>query len=234
VPRQPKKPQRRSSTEPGLADRAYDELRRRILEGEYQPGEATSEYQLSADLNMSRTPIREALRELAKLGLVETIPQKGVFISELTVQDIAEVFQLREVLECFAARLAAKHMTHAQRMKMSENHHYALEYAKSGEARKAYDYAVLMHKSIMEAAGNKRLTKLLDQLEDQTHRLGLLTLKSDGRLQAALEEHGQIIDRIQAGDEEGAADAMLQHLKADQNVAMAQVLPIQLPKQNVS
>ena len=82
-------------------------IKAQILDSHYSPGSLLSEGQLAADLDISRTPIREALRQLATNGLVEILPKRGVLVTRLTLQDVVEVYQLREQLECFATGLAA-------------------------------------------------------------------------------------------------------------------------------
>src|SRR5437867_830283 len=94
--------------ERGLNQQAYEEIRRRILEGEFQPSSPLSEHQLAATLQLSRTPVREAIKRLEKEGLVRSIPNRGTFIAELSAHDILEIYQIRERLESLAARIAAE------------------------------------------------------------------------------------------------------------------------------
>ncbi len=212
-------PDRRS-----LRQAAYENLRRGILESRYPPGSLLSENQLADELNISRTPIREALRDLATAGLVRILPQRGVVVSELTVQDAVEVYQIRQQLECFAARLAAERMTEPQRVGFIADHSMALAHLAAGDQRLAYDFSVMMHIRIIDMARNARLTQIMNQLADQTHRFGLLTLRN-GRAAPAIGEHGEIIAAISAQDGDLAERLMRGHLLADRDMVLSLILP---------
>jgi GntR family transcriptional regulator, rspAB operon transcriptional repressor len=183
-----------------------------------------SEAQLAADLEISRTPIREALRQLAADGLVEILPKRGVLISRLTLGDVVEVYQLREQLECFATRLASIRATPGDAALFRTDHERALASLNRGRLREAYDHSVLMHQRIMELAGNSRLRQFMQLLSDQVHRFGLLTLRH-GRAAQALEEHGTIIAALAANDGARAETLMRAHLREDRNVVLRLTLP---------
>ena len=207
-----------------LRQQAYDALRRGILDGLYPPGALLSENQLAEELEISRTPIREALRDLATAGLLRILPQRGIVVSEPTIEDAVEVYQLREQLECFAARLAAERLGQADLAGFTRDHRHALEHLAAGHDRLAYDHSILMHARIIDMARNSRLTQVMTLLSDQTHRFGLLTLRN-GRASPAIHEHGEIIAAIGARDAELAAARMLAHLRADRDMVLALILP---------
>lgn len=221
----PKKTSQEASDFLPLADQAYAEIRRRILDGEYESGMPLSEYQLSADLEYSRTPVREALRRLVASGLATLIKNRGVFVAELTPQDIAEVYQLRDVLETYAIRLAASHITEQEIEALKTEQRRAEEFMRKGRDRDAYDLAVAMHDRIQRVANNGRLSRFLDALSDQSHRLGLITLRQKGRLLEALSEHRKIIDALASRDPDAAEACMREHLARDYEIAMAASLP---------
>ncbi|MEO3473694.1 GntR family transcriptional regulator [Roseomonas sp. CAU 1739] len=207
-----------------LREQALDTIRERILDLRYPPGSLLSENQLAEELGISRTPIREALRELAAGGLVRILPQRGVVVSEPSVQDIVEVYQLREQLECFAARLAAEHLTPADAQTLTADHTEALAHAAAGRLQAAYEASVRLHTHIIALTRNARLARFMSQLGDQVHRFGLMTLRH-GRAPRALEEHGGIIVAILARDGATAEVLMREHLRADRDMALAAVLP---------
>ena len=216
--------QRQPAVDPSLRERAYEALKAQILDSRYPPGSMLSEAQLAADLDVSRTPIREALRQLASNGLVEILPKRGVLISRLTLQDVVEVYQLREQLECFATRLASLRITAADVVGLRGDHERALSSFSRGRLREAYDHSVLMHQRIMELAGNSRLCQFMKQLSDQVHRFGLLTLRH-GRAAQAIAEHGAIIEAVAAHDGARAEVLMRSHLREDRNVVLRLTLP---------
>jgi DNA-binding GntR family transcriptional regulator len=207
-----------------LRQHAYDEIKTRILDSQYAPGALLSEVRLAEDLQISRTPIREALRELSSRGLVQILPKRGVMVSDLTLQDVVEVYQLREQLECFATRLAAIHVGPQDAAAFQADHDRAVASMNRGRLREAYDHSVLMHERIIALAGNSRLTQFMQQLSDQVHRFGLLTLRN-GRVGPALEEHGAIIAAMLDSNGAQAEALMRKHLREDRDMVLRLTLP---------
>ncbi len=212
---------------------AYREIKRRILDGSFEPGSLLSENQLAENLGISRTPVREALRDLAGGSLVRILPQRGIIVSALSVTDISEVYQLREQLECFATRLAGEMMTDEDGACLSADHRQAVRCLAAGRLRPAYDAAVKMHAKIIAMARNDRLSRFMEQLADEAHRYGLLTLRS-GHAQQAIDEHGGIIDALLQRDGDLAAALMRQHLRADRDLALRVSLPAGVSAGNVT
>src|SRR5512139_3162319 len=110
--------QKIQSSNLSLGSRAYQELRRIILEGQVGPGKKLNEGELAKALGISRTPIREAINRLEKEGLVEIFPQRGAFVVQFTEEDVYELFLIRENLEGLAARLATGKITPASLAKL--------------------------------------------------------------------------------------------------------------------
>ena len=221
------------AADPSLRERAYQAIKEQILDSRYAPGSMLSEAQLAADLDISRTPIREALRQLATNGLVEILPKRGVLISRLTLEDVVEVYQLREQLECFATRLASIRTMADDAAGFRSDHDRALSSLNRGRLREAYDHSILMHQRIMDLAGNSRLRQFMQQLSDQVHRFGLLTLRH-GRAAQAIAEHGAIIEAIGRNDGARAEALMRSHLREDRNVVLRLTLPAGLEDEGLS
>jgi DNA-binding GntR family transcriptional regulator len=207
-----------------LRERAYEEIKRRILDATFAPGTLLSENQLAEDLQISRTPIREALRDLSSGGLVKILPQRGVAVTELSLQDVIEVYQLREQLECFAVRLAAPRIGPDDVSEFKADHQRALDSMRGRRLRQAYDHSVLLHSRIIAMARNSRLTQFMQLLGDQVHRFGLMTLRN-GRVEQALLEHGHIVDALVASRAEEAEELMRLHLRADRDMVVRLILP---------
>lgn len=203
---------------------AYDSIRQRVLDGSYAPGSLLSENQIGDELGISRTPVREALRDLVGAGLVRILPQRGIIVSDLTAADIIEVYQVREELECLAVALATPRLTARKKARLQTDHRRAVAALGAGRLRQAYDHAVLMHARIIEAAGNARLSRFMDQLADEAHRYGLITLRA-GHAEHAIRDHGTIIAALVQGDGARAAALMRQHLRADRDLALRSALP---------
>ena len=206
-----------------LRARAQAEIKRRILDEVYAPGTMLSENQLADELSISRTPIREALRDLATGGLVDILPQRGVVVSALSLHDILEVYQLREQLECFAVEVATERMGARDAAAFQSDHAAAEAAMERGALREAYDHSVLLHGRIIAMAGNARLAAFMGQLSDQVHRFGLVTLRN-GRVRTALAEHGGIIGAMVGGRGEAAAGLMRAHLLSEREMVMRLVM----------
>lgn len=219
-----RKPKDGLGSQRSLREKAYDQIKQGILDARFAPGMLLSENQLAEELQISRTPIREALRDLATGGLVRILPKRGVVVSEPTLQDIIEVYQLREQLECFAVRLAAPHVGPAEAAALRADHQQAIDHMHARRFNQAYDFSVLLHGRIVAMARNSRLTQFMQQLGDQVHRFGRTTLRH-GRVERALVEHGQIIDALVAHDADEAEQLMRAHLRADRDVLIALELP---------
>lgn len=214
--------------ERGLNQRAYEEIRRRILDGELLPSSPLSEHQLAAALELSRTPVREALKRLEKEGLVRSIPSRGTFIAELSAQDILEIYQIRERLEGLAARIAAAQMAPAEIAALEQD--VALADAVAGEGRVAalLQSDIRFHTRIIQATHNRRLGAILAMLDDQMHRVRAILPRSPEAVEAAQRDHRAIIERIRARDGNGAEEAMREHLRLSCERAMRLVLPLRL------
>lgn len=215
---------RSTSTDGNLREQARDAIRQAILDLRYAPGSLLSENRLAEELGISRTPIREALRELASGGLVRILPQRGIVVSEPTARDVIEVYQLREQLECFAIERAADGMTQADAATLRRDHAAALAELSANRLQAAYAASIRLHEQVIAMAGNERLARFMAELSDQAHRFGLLTLRH-GRAADALREHGEIIDALIRGDGATARARMAAHLRADRDLALRLTLP---------
>ena len=210
-----------------LNQKAYDEIRRRILEGEFLPSSPISEYQLATDLNISRTPVREALKRLEEDGLVWSIPNKGTFIAELSAQDIMEIYQVRECLEGLAARIAAEQMSEKDIQLLEKEITLLNELKFTGKVDEIFQCDIRLHKLIIASTQNIRLGKILVTLDDQMHRVRVIFSQSPDWLQAVIQEHTTLVEKIKTHDGKGAENAMEQHLRSACDRSVKIVLPLQ-------
>jgi DNA-binding GntR family transcriptional regulator len=210
-----------------LNQQAYDEIRRRILDGEFLPSSPISEYQLAAELNISRTPVREALKRLAEEGLVWTIPNKGTFIAELSANDIMEIYQVREGLEGMAALIAAERMSEKDIQLLEKEIKLLNELKFTERVDEIFQCDVRLHKLIIESTQNIRLGKILATLDDQMHRVRIIFSHSADWSQAVIQDHTTLVEKIKARDGKGAEKAMVQHLRSSCDRSVQTVLPLQ-------
>jgi DNA-binding GntR family transcriptional regulator len=204
---------------------AYEQIRRLLLDAQVKPGEALSEYQLAKALHVSRTPIREALRQLEREGLVRSIPQKGVLVQELFPQDIVEIYVIRELLEGFAARVAALALSDEATRELSESMEVAARALSEGRVDEALESDERLHTMITTATRNRRLDQILATLDDQVHRLRHLSAQVPGRLESTIHEHMEIAEAIRRRDPDEASQAMVRHLRLARDNALSLAYP---------
>ncbi len=210
-----------------LNQRAYDEIRRRILDGEFLPASPISEYQLAAELNISRTPVREAIKRLEEEGLMWSIPNKGTFIAELSAHDIMEIYQVREGLEGMAARIAAEQMLEKDILLLEKEIELLHELEFTGRVEEIFQCDIRLHKLIIASTQNIRLGKILTMLDAQMHRVRLIFSQSPDWTQAVIQEHTTLVEKIKGHDGKGAENAMVRHLRSTCDRSVQIVLPLQ-------
>jgi DNA-binding GntR family transcriptional regulator len=184
-----------------LVDRAYREVRRRILDNVYAPGQQVLELQLAADLGMSRTPVREALVRLQNEHFVQIIPRHGMRVVPLSLQDLREVYEVLTALEVLAIdRLA--------RAPLGDNDFAAIDTALSemdtAVKRRDVDAWVRaderFHRSLVLLSGNTRLAAMAETLWEQGHRARMTTVRLRASLEASNREHRAVVEAIRKKD----------------------------------
>ena len=196
-----------------LADQAYLELRELIVTLELAPGSVVSERELMEQLGVGRTPVREALRDLARERLVEVFPRRGIFVSGVDVGDIAGLSEVRLVLECKAARLAAERSNDADR---AETERLLEELAGAtgdrGE-RQLIDLDQRIHRHVYRCTHNPFLEATLEEYYVLTLRIWFLALDRVERLGDAIREHHAILEAIRDRDPGRAETVMRAHVE---------------------
>jgi len=195
-----------------LSDRAYYRIRELIVSLELPPGSLISERELMERLGVGRTPVREALRALARERLVEVYPRRGMFVSGVDVRDLAGLSEVRAALESHAARLAAERATEDDRAEI-EVLLEELEQAggEDGE-RTLIDLDQRIHRHVYRCAHNLFLEATLNEYYVLTLRIWFLALERVVRLEDAVGEHRELLEAIRDGDPERAEQAMRRHV----------------------
>jgi DNA-binding GntR family transcriptional regulator len=199
-----------------LGDQVYHVLWRQIVDRTLRPGDKISDVQISEELGVSRTPVREALYRLAQDKIVEAKSQRGFFVASFSSQDVREIYDIRAALEILAMRLALPHLTAAQLDEAQQ----ALDEARrqvehDAEGARAFWLRVdrAFHEMIAGAAGNGRLQTLIAGLQGQ---IGVLQVYGTYLLeieQMALGHHQAMLDAMRRGDGAAAERAMEQHIQ---------------------
>jgi len=196
------------------SDRAYSQLREEILDGVLEPGALLAEVEQSTRLGVSRTPLREALARLMADGLVTAHSGRGLVVSEVSLDNIRELFEVRQALEAQAARLAATRHT-GDTFERLEAEFLAINELLERDDPARHDYYDLVARfdaAIDEAVDNPYLVSALDTLRTHLVRVRRLAKDNPARLSAAASEHLLIVQAIVARDPELAAQATNIHL----------------------
>jgi DNA-binding GntR family transcriptional regulator len=205
-----------------LAERAYLAIRGLIVSLELPPGSVLNERALIERLGIGRTPVREALRRLAQERLVEVFPRRGMIVTTVEIRDLASLSEIRSVLEAEAARLAAERATSAEREELGalieelDRHD-----ARDQRALMAFDERI--HRTIYRCAHNTFLAETLEEYYVLALRIWHLALEQAAELEAAVQEHRDLLVAIRDGDGERAARIIRTHVD-DFESAMHQVL----------
>lgn len=179
-----------------LRERVYLHIKDLILEGEFKTGDRLVERELAERLNISRTPIREALFRLESQGFVKTVPRKGVIVADISEKEIIEVFTILSSLEVLAAKLAAQKLDDETKSKFVE---YSKKVADCLKNEKDADFSLLhseLNHLLYSSAKNAKLFEMLSGLSDYIRAFAKTGYKNPGRPEKSMEEHLKIMEAI--------------------------------------
>jgi DNA-binding GntR family transcriptional regulator len=194
------------------AEALRDQLEQDIVTGHFKPGERLDEQSLAGRFGVSRTPIREALMQLASAGMVELQPRRGAFVARLGFKDIIERFETMAALEGMCGALAARRITDEQRNKLVEVHEICAAEAKNGASDSYYYANERFHHIIYEACHNTYLAEQARQLHTRLKPYRRLQLRARHRVSNSLTEHQKIVEAILAGDSGKAEQRLREHI----------------------
>jgi len=186
-----------------ISEQIADQLRDAILKGQIRSGEKLSEPQWAEKLKVSRTPLREAIRSLGAEGFITITPRKGAVVSPLTVQDIREFYEVKGLLEGYAARLAIHRLTPAQIDRMDQINEEINREREVTHWRSLFNLHNEFHYIFLQAAGNSRLDQIVTQLTQQFQRFRI-ALTMSGRMEGSITQHRDIIKAFRDHDAERA------------------------------
>ena len=195
-----------------LQEFAYNKCQELIGSGKLVPGQLYSEVAMSKQLGISRTPLRTALQQLERDGLIIRLPQRGFYVYEFKEKDIEELFAIRKAIEGFAVEHIAKKKRKID-LKQAKKHLAAQQ-----EARKSDDYSIFIredrqfHENLVNALNNKRLVTIYSDLRQSIELIGLKRFKMNSQRNKSISEHKAIIKAIEKGDPLAAREAVYNHL----------------------
>ncbi|HEY8529562.1 MAG TPA: GntR family transcriptional regulator [Paenibacillaceae bacterium] len=182
----------------------------KIMRGEYKPNERLVETQIARELGVSQAPVREAFRDLELMGLLTTMPYKGAYVREFTVEDVKNCYDVRAELEGLAIRSATEYMTDSDIKRLEELYQQMLDAAKEGNLQKEISLDIEFHRTIVEASRNNILQKIWNEISiaNWTY-FGGYKNKSD-RLNL-VKRHEPILEALRQRDAQKCSELMRKH-----------------------
>ena len=199
---------------PTAAQAVTDQLRDRILAGNLEPGSRIDQGQLVQELGVSLTPVRDAVRRLTEQGLIELIPRRGAYVRELTLHEAIEITELRELLEAFAFRRVAPHITDQDLKRLRQLNQVLLDACDKGDWVASMNADEAFHQQVAELAGNRRLADVMRKLSVQTTWFRLAGREVPlSWLTAAANDHSLLVGILASRDPDAAEAAIRRHVR---------------------
>ncbi len=202
-----------STDKSSLRERVFQTIRQSILEGKYKPGDTLRESAIANELKVSRTPVREAIRQLQLEGLVRSIPNKETVVCGITEEDVHDIFLVRDKLEGVAGRLAAERITQEELEKMEEIIELTEFYASKGDLSRLESLDHTFHDAIYNATKSKIIKHVLSDFHTYIQQVRKKSMATPGRVNYLIEEHRGIYEAIKNRDGDKAEELINAHLK---------------------
>ncbi|WP_312099969.1 GntR family transcriptional regulator [Lachnoclostridium sp.] len=183
-----------------LRGRVFNRIREDILSGKYTQHEELKENTIGNELGVSRTPVREALRQLELEGLVNIIPNKGAYVTGITEKDIQDIYVIRSYLEGLCARWACENITEDQLLELEEVVYLSEFHIKKQHHEQVLELDNKFHELIYEASNSKILKHVLSDFHHYVQRIRKITLSKHERAEKSNEEHTAILEAIRQRD----------------------------------
>lgn len=196
-----------------LRGRVFESIREDILNGRYKQDTELKEAAIGAELGVSRTPVREALRQLELEGLVSIIPNRGAYVNMITAKDVQEIYEIRSMLEGLCARWATRSITKEQLDSMEESLCLSEYHTTKKNYDKLYELDSLFHEQLYEAGGSRILNHILSDFHDYVKMVRKVTISTSSRSVTSTEEHRAIFEAIKEKDPEKAEALAKEHVK---------------------
>lgn len=196
-----------------LRVQVFKEIEKAILDGVYAAGDSLIEMKLSAELGVSRTPIREALRQLELEELVKTVPNKGAIVVGVSTKDIEDIYNIRMVLECLASRWAAEHISGEELAELCEVVELQEYYAAKNDALQVWQLDSKFHEIIFQSSRSRPLRHTLSSFHHYIQKAREVSFRTTGRAAFAVQEHRNIYEALKLHDGEAASALTEEHVR---------------------
>ncbi|MCT4620877.1 MAG: GntR family transcriptional regulator [Marinisporobacter sp.] len=196
-----------------LTSKIFNILREDILNGKYAEGEKLGEAKLAEELGVSRTPVREALKQLELDGIVENKPNRGVVVLGISKQDIEDIYTIRTAIEGIAARWAVERITEEELEELKESYELMEFYTFKNDIEKFAELNTKFHEVIYKATKSRHLEQVLKDFQYYMKKTRRKSLHVEGRIKESLKEHKVILDAFLNKDQEAAQKALTIHVE---------------------
>lgn len=197
-----------------LKQQAYDELKQRIQDATFEPGAFLSERQLALQLGMSKTPVKAALERLESEGFIAVSPQQGIVVRDLSVDEIADQFEIRLALESYVLRSVTGKLNSDETRRVRENLKRQQLAADNSDMAVAAELDAEFHGIFCECLGNREIIRVMSHLREKIHRvIGRVFRRNTDRLQESWKEHSAIADAVLDGNADLAVTKIQEHLE---------------------
>lgn len=202
-----------------LQERVYGQLKDRIINCDMLPGDVISEDQYAGEFGTSRTPIREALLRLQRENLVVIFPRQGTFVSQISLQDIYEIYQIRLIMEPRVARIAVRGGIDEEKLGRFRDLFAHVDLASCG-FKEWFQHDRDFHGFIIHSSHNKHLIGMYESIMDQSQRMRILAGRLPSRIDSTNNEHIGVVDALFTKDEELIEKTMTSHIIASRDAAL--------------
>ncbi len=176
-----------------LRERIVAFVKDSIINGRLKPGERVPEHEIAENFGISRTPIREAFRQLESEGFITVIPRKGAVVSPITAKDVSEFYAIKSLLEGYAAGLACTKFTEKELKKLTQINRQMQRCATKNDVQGFYRLDNQFHEVFLSSCGNDKLCVLAHQIAQQFERFRIMALSMPGRMKISIKQHEDII-----------------------------------------
>lgn len=185
-----------------LRERIVEFIKDSITSGKLRPGERVPEQDIAESFGISRTPIREAFRQLESEGFISFVPRKGAVVSPITAKDVSEFYSIKSLLDGYAARIACKGFTDKDIKKLKSLNQQMQRCADKQDIKGFFKLDNQFHDAFLKASGNEKLQNLSHQIVQQFERYRITALSVPGRLKDSVKQHEEIIEAFSERNEE--------------------------------
>lgn len=207
--------------EPNASDLAYHKIKSKILSQEYAPGFQLKEVQLSKEIGLTRTPVREAFIRLEREGLLRIFPNRGAFVIELSAKEVEDLYEVREALEVMAVHLAVRRSNRDETSNLKKMLNKTNQLYQRGVVKNYEDPRFDFHLELITLGKNEKLISTWKMLAAQLSMIRIKSSMTQKRYLRALEEHLGILKHIEAGDSTKAEKLLKTHMNKSKVIILS-------------